>query len=479
MILGLFMALTAFAAVADAQSDFKTNISAYNREVAAGKYTEAAKSAAKASAACVEVKNYEGAFNILTNLDKALAAKSISADSLPEAYYRIAKAKFDIYQKLHNTNSAQNWLEKMIKYAGMTDSKKVMGSMLFSAAQFYYSIDQTSKGDQCIARLIKQYDSAKDYKAADEAYKKIIDKAVSQGDAVLVEHTYESYMKWSDSIDAINADSELGQVKKEYQESQETIAEKDKAIRGKTGLIATFITLFVIALAALGVGVLFYLRVVAKNRKMKKHVEEANEQSAAKSAILHNLASTVEPTLEKLPQDNPAVQNLRGYVKRVGELSEVGDIEPKSPDTLEDVDVESFCKELAEDTKPLLKPNVAFHLDVAKGMARIDAPEVHKILMHLLENAAKYTPEGGKVSLTYKKRGAKCHQFIVADSGPGIPVEKRETLFKAFSTPGADLTEGDGLGLPICALRAEKLGGTLELDGDHSKGATFVLTVRN
>lgn len=58
-------------------------------------------------------------------------------------------------------------------------------------------------------------------------------------------------------------------------------------------------------------------------------------------------------------------------------------------------------------------------------------------------------------------------------------MEKRETLFKAFSTPGADLTEGDGLGLPICALRAEKLGGTLELDGDHSKGATFVLTVRN
>lgn len=474
----VFAALTTFAALADAQSEFARSVSAYNRQLAAGNYIEAAKSAAAASAACVEVKNYEGAFNILTNADKAFAAKPLSADSIPEAYYRVAKAKFDIYQKLHNTGSAQTWLEKMIKYAGMADSKKITGNMLFSAAQFYYSINQTAKGDQCIARLIKQYDSAKDYKGADEAYKRIIDKAVSQGDAKLVELTYENYMKWSDSIDAINADTELGKVKKEYEQSQETIAEKDKTIRGKSGVIATFITLFVIALAALAVGVLFYLRVVAKNRKMKKNVEAANEQSAAKSAILHNLSSTMEPTLERLDQSDPAVQNLRGYVKRVGELSDVGDAEPKAPEALQDVNIEAFGNKLAQEVKPLLKPNVAFHMDMPKGIARIDEEDVHKILLHLLENAAKYTPEGGKVCLAYKKRGAKCHQFIVSDSGPGIPKDKRETLFKAFSTPDADLAEGDGLGLPICALRAEKLNGSLELDGDHSKGATFVLTIR-
>ena len=69
------------------------------------------------------------------------------------------------------------------------------------------------------------------------------------------------------------------------------------------------------------------------------------------------------------------------------------------------------------------------------------------------------------------------HQFIVADSGPGIPKSRRSTIFTAFSTTD-DLSQGDGLGLPICALRAEKLNGKLELDPDHSLGATFVLTVR-
>jgi len=479
MIMVALMTLVAFPAVADARNDFTENIAAYNRQMASGKYVEAAKSAANASAACVEVKNYDGAFKILSNIDKVLTSKKVSTDSLPEAYYRIAKAKFDVYRKLRNDGAAGSWLEKMVKYADKTGSKNIMGNMLYSAAQFYYSIGQKSKGDRCISRLIRQYDNANDYKGADEAYKRIISKAVAQGDASLVGHTYESYMKWSDSIDAVNADTALGQVKKKYAESRQTIVEKDKTIRSKTGLVATFIVLFVISLAVLGAGVMFYLRVVAKNRRMKKIVEEANEQSAAKSAILHNLASTVGPTLEKLDQNNPAVRNLRGYVKRVGELSEVGDAEPKSHEMLEDVDVEAFCKELADDTKPLLRPDVALNLNVAKGMARFDAAEVRKILMHLLANAAKYTPEGGRVSLTYKKRGAKCHQFIVADSGPGIPAEKRDTLFKAFSAPCSDLAGGDGLGLPICALRAGKLNGTLELDGNHSKGATFVLTIRS
>ena len=124
-----------------------------------------------------------------------------------------------------------------------------------------------------------------------------------------------------------------------------------------------------------------------------------------------------------------------------------------------------------------MAPGVKFHMDIARTTVCIDAPEVRKILLHLLMNAAKYTPENGRISLTYKKRGARVHQFIVADSGPGIPKNRRSTIFTAFSATD-DLSQGDGLGLPICALRAEKLNGKLELDPDHSLGATFVLTVR-
>ena len=477
IFMAVLILLTAVAIWADNQADFARNISSYNTQISRGQYLEAARSISRAADACIGVKNYEGAFNIIGNAEKALAAKHVTPDSLPRVYYVLSKARFNIYHTLKNQPAAQSQLQKMVDYANRSGNKETMSSMLFSTAQYYYSINQTSKGDQCIARLIKQYDSANDYKGADAAYKKIIDKAVSANDARLVEHTYESYMHWSDSIEAVNADSELAKVQHEYAASQKTIEQKDKTIAGKSGVIATFIVLFIIAIAAVGVTIWFYMRIVAKNRRMRRSVEEAHEESAAKSAILHNMSSQLEPTLERLDQSDPAVQNLRGYMKRVGELSDVGSRTPTCPDNLDSVDVERFCAEIAEEIKPKMATGVKFHMDVAKSTACIDAPEVRKILLHLLENAAKYTPENGRISLTYKKRGAKVHQFIVADSGPGIPKERRATIFTAFST-GEDLSQGDGLGLPICALRAEKITGQLELDPDHSLGATFVLTVR-
>lgn len=477
----IFMAalilLTAVAIWADNQADFAKNISSYNTQIARGQYLEAARSISRAADACAGVKNYEGAFNIISNAEKALAAKHVSPDSLPRVYYVLSKARFNIYQTLKNQPAAQAQLQKMVDYANRSENKETMSSMLFAAAQYYYSVNQASKGDQCIARLIKQYDSANDYKAADAAYKKIIDKAVSANDARLVEHTYESYMHWSDSIEAINADSELTRVQHEYAASQKTIEQKDKTIAGKTGVIATFVVLFAIALAAVAVTILFYMRIMAKNRRMRRSVEEAHEESAAKSAILHNMSAQLEPTLERLDQSDPAVQNLRGYMKRVSELSDVGSRTPRCPDNLDSVDIEKFCTGIADEIKPRLAPGVKFHIDAPKGSACIDEPEVRKILRHLLENAAKYTPADGRISLTYKKRGAKVHQFIVSDSGPGIPKDRRATIFTAFST-NEDISQGDGLGLPICALRAEKINGKLELDPDHSLGATFVLTLR-
>lgn len=478
MMLTVVVLLTAVGMWADSQSDFSKNISAYNSQIASKQYAAAAQSISNATEACMAVKNYDGAFNIINNMEKVLASHHVTADSLPDVYYTLAKAKFNIYQTLKNSNSAQSQLQKMIGYAQKSGSKKIMSSLMYNSAQFYYSIGQTEKGDQCISRLIRQFDDAKDYKAADAAYQRLIKRAVSSNNAQMVEHTYENYMKWSDSIEAINANTELGKVQQEYAESQETIAQKDKTIRGKTGLMATFLILFIVALAVLGIGVWFYFRIVAKNRRLRQSVEAANEQSAAKSAILHNMSSTVEPTLEKLDKGDPAVQNLRGYMKRVGELSDVGSTEPKHPDEYEDINVEKFCQEVIDEVRPQLRPGVTVHCDLNKGMARLDAPEIRKILLHLLENAAKYTPENGKIYVSYKKRGAKVHQFTVADSGPGIPKERHSTIFTAFSNGTVDLSEGDGLGLPICALRAEKLGGKLEIDGDRSKGATFILTVR-
>jgi signal transduction histidine kinase len=99
---------------------------------------------------------------------------------------------------------------------------------------------------------------------------------------------------------------------------------------------------------------------------------------------------------------------------------------------------------------------------------------VSHLLLHLLNNAAEYTPEEGTISLEFKKRSAHTLQFLVSNTGSAIPEEKRDDIFKPFLEI-RDLTKGDGLGLPICKQMALKMNGNLEIDPEFAKGVRFVL----
>ena len=70
------------------------------------------------------------------------------------------------------------------------------------------------------------------------------------------------------------------------------------------------------------------------------------------------------------------------------------------------------------------------------------------------------------------------HQFIVTDNGPGVPEEISENLFRPFAEI-RDLTQGDGLGLPIFSLKVTKMQGTITLDPDYKRGARFIIEIRS
>ena len=100
--------------------------------------------------------------------------------------------------------------------------------------------------------------------------------------------------------------------------------------------------------------------------------------------------------------------------------------------------------------------DVNLTVNASNMSAKINKEYVSHILLHLLTNAAEYTPAGGSISLDFKKRGPHSYQFLVSDTGSGIPEEKREDIFKPFLEI-RDLTTGDGLGLPICKQMALKM----------------------
>lgn len=123
---------------------------------------------------------------------------------------------------------------------------------------------------------------------------------------------------------------------------------------------------------------------------------------------------------------------------------------------------------------------------VAPGLPRlaVDPVRIGQILGNLLDNAYKYTPAGGQVTVTagQERTGdAEAVVIRVRDSGPGIAPENRENIFQFFyRVPDQTrIQEGMGIGLALARRLADAHGGTLTLADNESGGAEFVLRLGN
>jgi signal transduction histidine kinase len=179
------------------------------------------------------------------------------------------------------------------------------------------------------------------------------------------------------------------------------------------------------------------------------------------------------PTLKKLDQRQPEVKALMEFTSHIQTLSELENTASQTVE-LEETPLQPFCEELTDEIRNRIKPGVNLTVEVPKTSAKIHREYVSHILRHLLGNAADYVTDGGTIVLAFKKRGPHTHQFIVSDTGEGIPEERREDVFKPFREIH-DLTKGDGLGLPICKQMALKMNGDLDIDPQFTKGTRFVL----
>jgi K+-sensing histidine kinase KdpD len=116
--------------------------------------------------------------------------------------------------------------------------------------------------------------------------------------------------------------------------------------------------------------------------------------------------------------------------------------------------------------------------ETASRVLRVDGACVEHILFNLIDNAAKYAAgsDPAVVDLTITEAGNKL-EIIVRDHGPGIPIDERRRIFRAFHKSARDAAEsrpGVGLGLALSLRLARSIGGTLDCV-DTAKGACFSL----
>lgn len=150
----------------------------------------------------------------------------------------------------------------------------------------------------------------------------------------------------------------------------------------------------------------------------------------------------------------------------------------------EAVDVSAIVEELAEFYGPVAEDqNLSLTAEVAVGLyAKGDRSLINQALANLVENALKYTPNGGRVHLRAHRRSDGTIEASVADTGPGIPLVDRERVLERFvRLEAARTTPGAGLGLSLVAAVAELHEGRFAMEdglgGMAGPGLRAVLTL--
>ena len=416
---------------------------------------------------------YKEAFDLLRRIDQTVMAANLNAAGNAALRYQTTKERMQMYMKMRRGESVREQLGIMEAHANAANDESVTNDLLYNKAIYYYTFGQNDKGNAVFREMAGKLTAQKEYDKVDEVYKTLIANGLRSGSANMVAQSYSNYMAWKDSVSEVKRIDETDALKQQIAEHEATIADQVSTLSTRWMTIVGLSVLAVALAAVLVVGAIVLMRFIVLSRKQKKTIRQANESNALKAKFISNISAQLGPTLGKLDSRLPEVRALQDFSSHIQMLSELESTDSDAVES-EEVQVLPFCEGLMDEIRGKVKANVTLKLDVPKMTAKFNKEYVTHILRHLLGNAAKYAPEGGSVSLEFKKRGAHKFQFLVADTGQGIPEEKRDDVFKPFLEI-KDLTQGDGLGLPICKQMALKMNSDLFVDPDFTKGTRLVL----
>jgi signal transduction histidine kinase len=145
------------------------------------------------------------------------------------------------------------------------------------------------------------------------------------------------------------------------------------------------------------------------------------------------------------------------------------------------VDVRALVADVVESMQMQAQTGVTIGVDAPPnglpGVA-VDPMKLRRVLLNLLENAIKYSPEGGAVVLRIALGENGRLRLAVHDEGLGISHAEQERVFEKFYRADPQLARGvggTGLGLYICRELVQRMGGEIELESEPGKGSTFTV----
>lgn len=200
---------------------------------------------------------------------------------------------------------------------------------------------------------------------------------------------------------------------------------------------------------------------------------------------LATLQSHIEAMLDGIWEaDANRLQSCHDEITRISKM--VGDLEKLTKYESESLRLEREIFDLSELTDRLVQnfqgqfQSKSLQLVFGGEISMIDADrdKISQVVINLLSNALKYTPEGGRVEVQVDNSNGKA-KLIVKDNGIGIPKEDLPYIFERFYRADKSrtrMTGGAGIGLTICKAIVDAHGGTIEVESSNENGTKFIVS---
>lgn len=174
-------------------------------------------------------------------------------------------------------------------------------------------------------------------------------------------------------------------------------------------------------------------------------------------------------------------QNCYRLLRLVNNLIDISKIDAEAFELhLKNCNIINVIKEITLSVSDYIENKglrLAFYADIDEIIMACDDEKIERILLNLLSNSIKFTPEGGKISVsTYVNKESLC--IKVEDNGSGIPQEKQNLVFQRFCQIDKMFTrlhEGSGIGLNLVKSLVEMHGGTITFQSREGAGTSFVI----
>ena len=260
--------------------------------------------------------------------------------------------------------------------------------------------------------------------------------------------------------------------------------------------------LFVILVLGLCISLFYYFRtkrlkdeLLKSEKDLRVAKDRAEESNRLKSAFLANMSHEIRTPLNSivgfsdvLAMGGSTEDEQQSYYKIIKTnsdlllrlINDILDLSALEAGSLElsyhPVRLKDICLQLYELHVKSVKPEVRLVLDEVDSQLCIqgDWERISQVLVNLITNAIKFTSVG-EIHFGFQKK-ADMVQFYMSDTGKGIPAERVATIFQRFGKID-DFVQGTGLGLTICRMLVEKMGGRIWVRSKQGEGTVFYFTL--